>query len=413
MQYGIGMGLKLPLIKFRLVIVLLMGANVPLLSAAAHSTQGASLEAAKSLIKSRSLGIDPNSVDTQTVQNRLQFIGANLADLQEAEIKAYLNFLRENDPIQESGYAAAVKQSGLNRSRITEGQSDLHNTFEYRLARQVVKNGLLRFRHNMVDPPSSIQDLELWLSSKQIQVMGLFGGLQQVGPFNSEFLKTQNWIFFHVDQSHETTYGPHQLFVKGDYAAKHGLIFPFVMGLDELAAAGSKMNPKAAQEFRELFNSKYKKTLDGLIDMMPNKWGQLSEEQKVSLLVHGSWRNGFRKLDLLERHPEIFKAFRNALINFMFTTEDYLDVVSLKMADHLRQQKKKNLIKYTAEMGLLMTAHWNKTNRHLIDRLVKQALQEANLPSHYELRIPVAIPVNALDLNSLQCQEALEGSPRK
>lgn len=370
-----------------------------------------SRRAAESLVKSRSTGINQEKVDIAEVQAHLSWVNANLSDLQAREVDSYMRFLSGASASlslnEATSYSLARAQSRQNLIRLTKDQEAIQSTFEFTVAKKKLTQSLRRFRHNMVEAPKSVEDVPMWLSSAQIQSFGLRGGLQGAKPFNREYLRTQNWIFFFVTQDNDFSYGSYRVFVDGDYASRRGLIFPYVMEISELVIAGCRMNQAACAEYRALFETIYTKARDGVDDFERETRRPFTESERLYFLTHGTWRDDVDTVELIEKHADIFATFRKSLLEYMFTIDDYKTLVATKLAAYLLKVRKQNPPLYVRDLGILMTSGLSQLNTLLADQLIARVLQAAGLPERYEMRIPVGIPRENLDLREVGCEKSL------
>ncbi|MCB0362179.1 MAG: hypothetical protein KDD35_05640 [Bdellovibrionales bacterium] len=196
-------------------------------------------------------------IDIVDIQMILESLKTNLHNRQTQELGAYLRFIIGHDMGENvDPYQFAREKSHQNLNRLLEGEKEVQNSTEFRIALKLVSRGLRRFRHNLVEAPKSNQKTPMWLSSEQIELLGLRGGLQSLLSFNRDLLKTHNWIFFFVGQDNDKAYGNDEIFVKGEYASHYGFIFPFIMDIGDLASAGVFMNEPAGAPLTQLFETR-------------------------------------------------------------------------------------------------------------------------------------------------------------
>ncbi|HAG91796.1 MAG TPA: hypothetical protein DCL41_07985 [Bdellovibrionales bacterium] len=357
----------------------------------------------ESLIESRGQTEQGKLQNPEVLAQKLTDLKAQLKAHQSEELKNYFKEVFNLDLGFENPFEFARLKSRENLNRLRSNKKNLEQTLEFQKSFAAMKRMTSRFRHNTTTPPTSPLTPPLWLSSKKLDELGFKDGLQGMFWFNREFLKTKNWVFFFTNAESDAFYGRGAIFVKKDYADQVGLIFPFVMYLSDLGKAGFQMNP--GLKVHRVFPEEFGKLRPKFLRFARSEGTPLADYAKAQMLID---KKASKSLQFLDDHLEVFQNFRTHLIDFMFTPEDYRTLVSEKLAlQLLHLKRKKDLQGYHSMLESLDSGDLSK-----ISTYVREALKKAKLPSHYELRIPVAIPGSQLEveLPPPRCEEALSNN---
>ncbi|MCB0362178.1 MAG: hypothetical protein KDD35_05635 [Bdellovibrionales bacterium] len=108
----------------------------------------------------------------------------------------------------------------------------------------------------------------------------------------------------------------------------------------------------------------------------------------------------------LADHIEIFTAFRRSLADYMYKINKFRVLAAVKVASHLIRLRHTSKIQYIQKIGLLLSSMLYKTPQSLwfANQLIKLALRESRLPERYEMRIPVAIPNEFIEIGNSSCK---------
>lgn len=202
------------------------------------------------------------------------------------------------------------------------------------------------------------------LSSKRLEEYGLQGGRNTL-PFNKQLMETDDQVYFNLRFRRKgdprvatpTSYGKTQLVLDPDYAKSAGMVSHFIMYPYELLEFGALHFP---ERYSPYFHE-YEKSL-----LMPKEITQ-----------------------------EKLKEIRERLSISDFTVEDFQSLVRTYAMDELHQMKSKNPARFAQFKK--MEAEWLSPEK--LDRWIREeVLRPRGLSLQWELKVPVAVPVEALGI---------------
>lgn len=291
----------------------------------------------------------PPSADI--LRAKMQNLANHLPELQEEELAKYMSEFLGHDEIRT--YADAREFSRKNLERILGPElRDGHRFSDYDLARAIAHEWLADFRHNTNQFPGELHEQPFWYSSRELRKLNLPEG-EQSRPFNTDFVGTGNWIFFYVGSGQR--YGPVSVYVGHDHAQERGLIFPFVMTMEDLALTSNQ-----------------------------------STSTEISV-GDASYRDMLANADLKHKLTEA----RKNLGRFVFTPDDFEKLAGLQLARLLSELERNEPSRYQHAKALLQPG---KHEIKDINTLMRESFARAKIPLRYEMRIPVAVPTSVLSM---------------
>jgi len=353
------------------------------------------VDAAESLVigRGRYTSQGERALQICQVSQRLKAIDEQVDELQQKELSDYFNdlFSVRLNPGEAIDFSKTTSRENLRR--LNSEDSHVQSSFEFKLAKQAIDRDTQLILHNGAGF-AFLQKSKFLLSSRELKLMGLEAGAQNLAPFNYRFLNTSNWLFFFIDSAQDATrYGRESVFLDPSYASEHGLIFPFVMDPWDLVAQGVLTAPEIGKEYLERLEKNYPRTVARLHLLETVQKRTFSKSERAVWLTTHIFDEGTITLSqFLDEQNDVLKIFRKSLGRYMFTLDDYRLFAATQVAAYLIRLKQKNFIDYTKNMlRLSWPSLWE--NQNMTRFLIAEAFKNAGLPSRYELRIPEAIPV--------------------
>lgn len=324
----------------------------------------------------RAAGYLPLDPSPEQVFARLNTIQSNLSELQNQELSEHLRDVYGIETKGKNPYDVFKQISAQNLRRYL-GRHPILRTALSNSVQAYVHSQFQGFIHNMNQYPTLLMKQPLLVSSRQLDKMALSPGLQSA-PFNRDFLKTQDWIFFHVDGD-DKLYGNHGIALAPEYAQSTAIVAPFVMTLGDLIDVGYDTAPERAHELentiRQLYPEKWEIGYSALgMDKSVNRTKQALLTVATNQI---SWKQ------FLANHGEAITAIRASMKNYLFTVKDYESLVTFIVTKYILKMNAAN----SPELQ-----NWKQNYK----KIFKAAMAELHLPDRFELRVPVAIPMRHL-----------------
>lgn len=287
----------------------------------------------------------------------------DLAGEQDQEIAAYFRDALGMELPRGQAQERLRSLSAQNLSRLTAPRTEPSRDFA--VVYEKLSPWFQHYQHNMWMMASKADQQPYWLSSRQLETLGLKPGLQ-IAPFNKDFLRTQNWIFFLVNGDRADEYGDNYIKLDSTYAESHGLISPYMMYDSELTAFALKVTPDLAHQMMRELEETFPRVRQGIYLDEASYFHALTKEYRKQT-QRPPWE-----------YKDYFAKFRAELRHYTFTPDDFRKLLAAKLADHFRSRRLLHPIEYMKK----------EINRALLT----EVLSRAGLPARYELRVPVAIP---------------------
>jgi hypothetical protein len=352
--------------KVKLVIKVLTLCLYPLLAMAeTQSRQTSRLEKKDSGAINCSLALQGQFPSIlQTTEQLALFFNTLLTDLPSKQDSSLLSNLIQHGAkdIPLTGYSALKKISARNRARIEAQFPYTPQPGMGYLAKQLerVSFAFIHNTHTMTQAPQFPV-----LSSRRFAELGFTESLQ-TGIFNSQFLKSDDNVFFFVVpvidkhiSAVDSIYGSLSMVVDSDYAAQYGWISPFIMAPINFQTFAQNLFPDIFSEIRSSSDRWYVK----------DKW------------------NAIRPL---------LQSLQEKLSEYDFTVDDFAAVVRHVLLAQLAKLSEQNLDEYVRIYGAILSDPKSALpiiNKYVYEDAFHFRLRTGSMPFEYfEFKIPVAIP---------------------
>ena len=313
--------------------------------------------------------------------------------------------------MRERTLGRALEAHGINLDRgISAGQNlrqlstrnvaELNSRFSYRVgsvlemaeAESILNNVELIFNHNTKylkkEPVLPI------LSSRQLEAMRISGGLN-THPFNKEFLKTDDNIYFFVDPSFKgnprlsaSRYGSRGVRVNSSFAKDHGYLSAFVMYPWELLQVAQVRYPQFYQRALMELTERFPPT-DPLYG--ENWFAHGSTKSDVETFLQRMGRGDSGILDKHIAESKSFSEIRKHLHEMDFTAGDFEGLIRHRMLYQLNAMRQEDPVRFRSMISALQSA-----DTGALDDLYRTSLRSMGLPDSFEAKIPVAVPPSEL-----------------
>jgi hypothetical protein len=336
------------------------------------------------------------------------------SDLREKYFAGKFKELSNNlDFYQRESLSAALRRHGLNASSDTAYQAlrelsrnnvnrilsrnRYQSSRDMKVAEELISNLDFSFVHNSLSDYSTKTIATHILSSKRLRKFGFAGGLNSLSKFNSDFLRTDDQIFFHVVPTisrnsairFASEYGSGEVYLNQRYANDRAWVSPFIMRPDDLFSQMIHFAPQELSEAVSYFKAKHPSIWNETIKVFAESNLQPDEEKIVAMLVDPRLLGSF-----MESHAQIMERAISKASSLDFTVGDFTQMtreLSLAWLNRLRTQNPKE---YKTFLNRIKAGH-----QGAVQVMVDNALTAAGLPTRYELKVPSAVPMDAVSVH--------------
>ena len=313
-------------------------------------------------------------------------------ELIETYINDYLSKYRFEDLIEPQRIVALENMYQLHGAKQRSGNiRDNIQSLSKDNLRRITQNKIYQSKADMKEAEELLEQLELsishnshimdkkpqfpLLSPSEIEKMGLPRFAANSNEFN-RLIGSTDFVYFFVklglkskSNSNNSEYGGNGVLVNREYAIKNAWISPFIMYHHNIYAAIKQTTPNKAKNFLDRFAQKN------------------PEGKPLWVLSYGEFKG----------QQEILEALSSVhLLDFTFLDFEFL--IKNQILLSLQKIKKKNKKLYKQHLKNLRNSHELQANNHrsFNKTVIQLAFEPLNISSHYEARIPIAVPESEL-----------------
>ncbi|MCB0417988.1 MAG: hypothetical protein H6617_10845 [Bdellovibrionaceae bacterium] len=324
--------------------------------------------------------------------------GRELEKKQAASLKESM-ILRGAKPGRKGGYAALAALSAENRDRLLAAHPYAQGTPGMEQAEALVAKLGLLYTHNA---PRAVQTPKYsLLSSAALAGLGFPGGLN-TSEFN-RWLKSDEGVFFFVDPYVERSsgrlvasqanaarqrYGEYQFELDSKYADKRAWISLYVMDVDELIAFAKVVHPKQYQDIVTLLNETYHYDFEARRSMPFEELMEFANGGPPEK----AWEFVRRTRGL---EPKLLDL-RHSLHRLDFSPADFRMVIRQTLLCQLNSMRLNQPPQFSRAVEILAEGDAREFRRLLND----EVFTILGIPNEYELKVPVAVPVQGMRVSA-------------
>ncbi|MCB0405610.1 MAG: hypothetical protein KDD51_12570 [Bdellovibrionales bacterium] len=320
--------------------------------------------------------------------------GRELDKKQAASLKQSL-IVHGARPGRKGGYTALAAVSNENRERLLVNFPYVMGTSGMEQAEALVEKLGLLYTHNA---PRAVQTPKYsLLSSAALETLGFTGGLN-TSEFN-RWLRSDEGVFFFVDPYMERSggrqvaahanrarqrYGDFQFELDSKYADRHAWISVYIMDVDELIEFSRIVHPGHYDGIVSNLKEVHDYDIGGRKGMPFEALMDFVDGSTVEM----AWQF-VRNTSGLEPR---FETLRSDLHRFDFAPSDFRAVMQQTLLHRLDRMRRSETARFASAVDTL--AHGDaRSLRRLLDDEIFAVL---GIPNEYELKVPVAVPVQAM-----------------